>query len=509
MVAEVHAAIRSQLLKEVIMGGINQNKPQFDAMLSCVQGNILKGHGRDHTANVFLQFHPSRLDQARAWLREYADQSVTSAKRQLAETERFKRHKVPGGLFAGLYVTWAGYEYFQVAQANRPALPDSAFALGMKQAQLMDPVVATWDSAFRDLDIHCMVILGHDDKNLLSREVAKLIAQVRALTVDAALADGADEHFVSSKIGIEYGNAIRNANGDGLEHFGYVDGISQPLFFTDELLAAQQDAVPAGAPDWDAEADLSLVLVADHPGSTTQGSYFVFRKLEQNVRAFKLAEHQLAVALGLNGDQRELAGALLVGRFEDGTPVTLSAVDGMIGSGGANNFDYHNDSAGLKCPFHAHVRKTNPRGSGGAPGGGESPSHDIMVAHDKRRIMARRGIPYGLREVSTEFDCEPEQFPVDGPVGLLFQSFQADLAEQFEFIQKSWANADNFPFSNPDQPSGIDPVIGQSSGGAGRTFNWPTQYGQAGTVAHTFAEFVTMRGGEYFFAPSKTALMAF
>ncbi len=34
---------------------------------------------------------------------------------------------------------------------------------------------------------------------------------------------------------IEYGSIIRNANKDGIEHFGYVDGISQPLFLKEEV----------------------------------------------------------------------------------------------------------------------------------------------------------------------------------------------------------------------------------------------------------------------------------
>jgi len=53
----------------------------------------------------------------------------------------------------------------------------------------------------------------------------------------------------------------------------------------------------------------------------------VFRKLEQNVWGFKKREEELAHDLGLKEEEEERAGALIVGRFEDGTPVTLSATE--------------------------------------------------------------------------------------------------------------------------------------------------------------------------------------
>ena len=72
---------------------------------------------------------------------------------------------------------------------------------------------------------------------------------------------------------------------------------------------------------------LREVLVAD-PGAARPGesfgSFLVYRKLEQNVRAFKKQEARIAGKLGLKGEDAERAGALLVGRFEDGTPVGSS-----------------------------------------------------------------------------------------------------------------------------------------------------------------------------------------
>ena len=463
---------------------IDQNDLKFNDLLSNLQGNILKGHGRDHTANIFVEFDPAKLPQVREWIHAFADKHVTSAKKQAKENERFKRNKVSGGIFSGLYVSAKGYDYFGVAAGQQPK--DLSFRNGMEKAALNDPPAIDWEANFREITIHIMILLGDDDKKKLSIETARLVEELRPLTVN--------DEFVSSFIRVEHGNAIRNANGDGLEHFGYVDGISQPLFFKDECEKFKAEATPhtGKTPKWEPFAPLVRVLVPD-PGSTATdacGSYFVFRKLEQKVRAFKEAEHQLAKDLDLTGEKMELAGALVVGRFEDGTPVTLDSEDGMIGSGNANNFNYDDDDKGLRCPFQAHIRKTNPRGGG--PG---------SVDLDKTHIMARRGIPFGQREVTPEIESQPEQFPAGG-VGLLFMSFQAKLADQFEFIQNTWANNVGFPSANV----GIDPIIGQSTTPpppGDRSYEWHKKYGQAKPVKTAgFAQFVDMKGGQYFFAPS-------
>ncbi len=261
--------------------------------------------------------------------------------------------------------------------------------------------------------------------------------------------------------------------------------MSQPLFLQDEV-----DDFKKGKPlplKWDPEAPLELVLVPDTLAGDpiARGSYFVFRKLEQKVKAFNEAEERLADDLGLTGDDAERAGAMIVGRYEDGTPLTLNEEDGIIASGAENNFNYNDDLQGAKCPFHAHIRKSNPRGTGL-----REPPED-----EKKHIMARRGIPFGFRNVQTHIDPSIAQMPVDG-VGLLFMSYQANLANQFEFIQSNWVN-------NPDFPStgnGSDPILGQGIVSNGK---FAKVYNNAATLTpHTFNSFVTLKGGEYFFAPS-------
>ena len=153
------------------------------------------------------------------------------------------------------------------------------------------------------------------------------------------------------------------------------------------------------------------------------GSYSVFRKLEQDVKGFKQAEAKLATELGLQGEFWERAGAMLVGRFEDGTPVQLDDEEGLINNAVLNNFDYETDKAS-KRPFHAHIRKVNPR-SGLLNGG---------MAAAKEHIMARRGITYGTRDDNPN-DGQVYNKP-EGGVGLLFMSYQASIKSN-ELIEKS------------------------------------------------------------------------
>ena len=195
---------------------------------------------------------------------------------------------------------------------------------------------------------------------------------------------------------------------------------------------------------------------------------------------------------------KERAGALLVGRFEDGTPVVLDPMPTDMAP--INDFTYRSDEAGERCPFVAHIRKTNPRG--------ESPFHlgkagfPTTVREERGRIMARRGITYGDRafdEAKNELVGEP-----DGGVGLLFMAYMASLEHQFEFTQQRWANNENFVASG----TGLDPVIGQGAGsGGGSPVTIEDGWGTTRAEKFSMGRFVHMKGGEYFFAPSVRTLL--
>ena len=445
----------------------------FAKMLSTLQGNILKGHGRDNTRNLFLKFDPARKAEARAALRALAPH-VTSAGEQLRQVARFKATGMSGGTTLFIFLSAKGYAALGIALAKTPS--DPRFRAGMKSAAIHDPAPLLWDMHFRS-DLHGMILIADECASNLDSAQAIVTAKLAAAGIAVA--------------GVEVGLAQRNTAGEGIEHFGYVDGRSQPLMLKDDVARELQAA--GGVFKWDPAMGPGQIAIVRDPGTAAVdafGSYFIFRKLEQNVQGFKDSEDQLATALGLTGDDRELAGAMVVGRFENGAPV-VSAPTTSGHPPVDNNFGFGADQDGAKCPFAAHIRKTNPRGDSVALG--------ATLASERLHLMPRRGMTYGER---TD-DFESDDNKPTGGVGLLFMAYNKDIGRQFEFTQGSWANNSNF--ARPG--TGPDPVIGQGPPGANF---WPTIWGdpQSPKVNFTFGQFVTMKGGEYFFAPSIATLAA-
>jgi Dyp-type peroxidase family len=345
----------------------------------------------------------------------------------------------------------------------------------------VDDNLTNWDPHFNQ-QIDGMVLIGDNERRLV---------QFKRDEVAALLKEGGATILVE-----QIGSALKNHVNDGIEHFGYVDGRSQPLLLAEDI---EREAKTAGSVRWDPEFSLGAALLKDPSTTDTVsfGSYFIFRKLEQNVQGFKRQEQVLATKLGFaDREKRELAGALVVGRFEDGTPVTLS--NETKSANPPNDFNYDNDTPASRCPFHAHIRKVNPR---------------HPVASERAHIMPRRGIPFtdvprnvhpsdlpGSTDLG-DFDTNVKPDLPPGGVGLLFMAYNSSLTNQFVFTQHTWADNKDFPNAGV----GADPVIGQ---GPGTTVlqTWPSKWDDpaGGTQALNFSNFVTMRGGEYFFAPSLT-----
>ena len=411
-------------------------------MLRALQGNILKGHGRPATVNIFFRIDPAKKHAMRAALREVANYHATSAYQQLIETDNFHASGKSGTPFVSVFLSATGYNALGIPAAATP--PDASFRNGMRAAApaLGDAAVATWETPFKNqIDGMILVASENDTALRLKRDAI------------AALLHETDTHAIVQE---QQGRAIFNTSNDGIEHFGYVDGRSQPLMLVEDN---DKEAKNAGISRWDPIAPLNAALISE-PGSTdglSFGSYFVFRKLEQNVRDFKRTEQQLADALALTGDDRERAGAMVVGRFENGTPVTMC--DEAKAFTPPNDFNYEGD-ASARCPVHAHIRKVNPRASGGA----EPPPVE------RTHLMPRRGIPYEdvVRAVHpsdvpdsgslADFDANAGPLLPTADVGLLFMAYNHDLAAQFEFTQKTWANSNTFPVAGA--PPKLDPIIG-------------------------------------------------
>ncbi len=127
----------------------------------------------------------------------------------------------------------------------------------------------------------------------------------------------------------------------------------------------------------------------------------VFRQLQQLVPEFGAFILSAANPLGVDP---VLLGARLIGRSKSGAPLALtpSQDDLAIATNPQqnNNFDFSNDQGQRRCPFGAHIRKTNPRADipenaltprriirqGIPPGGPTVPAGHFKCVHSGRRL---------------------------------------------------------------------------------------------------------------------------
>jgi Dyp-type peroxidase family len=322
-----------------------------------------------------------------------------------------------------------------------------------------DPPADQWMQAFQGRP-DAVIILAHDDPAELSQAVTDLRQELTPITTAIWSEEG-------TRLTFDFPGRVEPVT---IEHFGFEDGISNPLFYLDDI---EQERAWRGATKWDPAAPLKLALTVEPNYPDRYGSFFVFRKLEQNVAGFKQALVELANQLGPGDPER--AGAMAVGRFRDGTSIVPAPAPDP--AHGQTDFYFKTDDAvGGTCPFHAHIRKTNPRGDTG-----------LTLEGERMFRVVRRGITYGVRPDLETGSALP---PPSADVGLLFMCYQAGLA-QFA-IQQEGSDSNDFV----NEGVGVDAVIGQNA--APSPQEWPTGSGRRFTIAN----FVKMLGGEYFFAPS-------
>ena len=117
--------------------------------------------------------------------------------------------------------------------------------------------------------------------------------------------------------------------------------------------------------------------------------------------------------------------------------------------------------------------------------------------------VLRRGREYGPT-LSPAEALQPA--PADDPQrGIHFVCLNANIGRQFEFLQNAWLMNSGFA----DLRGETDPIVGSRdpAGGcpAAGDFTMPRQGAPADRVT-ALPQFVTVRGGEYFFLPGVSAL---
>ena len=276
---------------------------------------------------------------------------------------------------------------------------------------------------------------------------------------------------------------MRNRKGQEVEHFGFADSVSQPLFFKQQVENARREKYDPAEP-------LKLVVVRDPNGKYPYscGSYLAVRKLRQDVKLFEKQLETLAATLKIDP---ELAGAYVIGRFRDGTPVAqASAPQGAAPV--PNDFNFDDDQDGSKCPFQAHIHKMNPRGSSGDRF--ETRPPDRAAEHDVRGRRRREVAPgYGRWHAVHVLSSEHRQ-PVRVPAGGVGQ------------LARLPTNQDR------PRPPGRATIEGGARSGQDQkvegdeTPSYPKEWGKPDRQPLGLDRCVSMRGGEYFFSPSLSFL---
>ena len=283
------------------------------------------------------------------------------------------------------------------------------------------------------------------------------------------------------------------------EHFGFADGIGQPAIEGSGAPEYPGDGTPLGDGTW---APLKAgEFVLGWPGETgypvsmpapealgRNGSYLVYRKLAQDVVAFRtfLREQAVRVYGSDSAEDVERLAAKLVGRWRSGCPLMRSPDRddrGVAADWSRNNdFRYASDPEGRTCPVGSHIRRLNPRDALDARG------DELVRTH---RIV-RRGLPYGTW-LDGDVDDGQER-------GVAFMAINSSIAYQFEHVQRAWANSGEF--AGLDRQD-VDPLAGEPRQGSRFRV-----YGPEGAPKRltNLPAFVTLKGGGYFFIPGLTAL---
>jgi deferrochelatase/peroxidase EfeB len=336
-------------------------------------------------------------------------------------------------------------------------------------------------------------------------------------------------------------DCLPTSNLFGIEPFGFNDGISQPtpdwdrsrtpatneLAYTNltslgEFLLGYPNEYgkytqrPLIAPAEPASAFLSPA--EDEPGKLDfgrNGAFLVFRQLQQDVRGFwRFIDKQAAS----NPQARQVLAESMIGRRMDGTPLLPAATQPIAGldpkTAAQNEFTYNADSDGTRCPFGAHIRRANPRNadlpvSNGVLGqllhmlGFGNPGYrDDVIASTRFHRMLRRGREYG--PALSQADAIADSADTSEH-GIHFICIVANILRQFEFVQNSWMISTKFDAMTEES----DPLLGNREAVEGcpftDTFSIPHETGVR-TRVMGLPQFVTVRGGAYFFLPGIRAL---
>ena len=448
------------------------------SQLHDVQGGLLREY--DTLACRYLFYRIDDAAKGRTWLRELVDDVTSHAGYAAGQAEN-------GTL--NIAFSARGLAALGLSEATIGRFPE-AFRQGMRaRAAALGDVGPSapehWEGKLGSDEVHALVAVSHNSVQDCRDQhawLASVVEQTGGI---------AEVHSVAAEVVFDRRSGCPSA------HFGYVDPISQPAIDGLDGEPNPGDGALRAGGGWRSikpgefilgfENELGERTATPGPeGLCDNGTFIVFRKASQDVAGFRDYLKQGAMTLWGSDDaaHQEKLAAKIVGRWRSGCPLALSPDhdDPSIAADPkrVNDFDYADDPEGLKCPLGAHLRRTNPRAS------------RITTTTDiNRKRILRRGLEYGPPLPEGAADDGVDR----GQAGVFVV---ADIELQFEFIQAQWICKGDFIGLSSDEK---DPLVGPN--GAGGQFTVP---GADMPFLFDLKQFVTVRGGEYFFAPGIAAL---
>ena len=549
-----------------------------------IQGNVTRAYGRFSFPFARYFFFQIRDPAAGRAFVDTVRKAVTTSARWPEEADK-------PACTVNIAFTFMGLYWLEVPDRTLQGFPD-VFISGMRARAAMlgdrDPTRTEaddpdwdrgWDRIWRANrrpglggagDVHILVTLnaqpdlgeaasGTPEFLSLLRvphpELERRTEWLRSLTCDGLVLieenglSGAEPYQSASAVFDRFdGHALPTAR----EHFGFTDGIGDPVFKGQYPPEAERTAVIGrgkrmgdgweplepgefilGHPDESQE----LPPTAMPPEFMQNGTFMAYRKLHENVGTFhdvvgEEAETYARVMQVGKVEARETILAKICGRWSDGVPLavvpTFSAWIAFGQAGGwrdeagqirmdaeawnrnlayirspaASDFRYADDMAGFKCPAGAHMRRVNtrdyldPTNAAGVDSetGRQPVNAEANHALNKRRRILRRGLPYGP-QMAGEGRDETEQ-------GVIMMILGVDLFRQFEFVQQQWIQY-GLDFH---QGNNTCPMLGRHDHHRRHMIPSDPATGKPPYMMTRLKTFVECRGGEYFFVPSLMAL---
>jgi deferrochelatase/peroxidase EfeB len=534
-----------------------------------IQGNVVRAYGRySYPFARYFFFNVVKPAAGRAFVEEVRHK-VTTAARWPEEAEQPDCTVNIGFSFFGLWQLGVPTRTLKgMPDEFAEGMKDRAFVLGDRDTTKVAEDDQNWDAHWDKIwrmnrlignegkdDVHIWISLNAQLKEIGKPDPVDALEErtewlrelcrksdegVRLLAGHAREGDTLDH---------QPANAVFEKHGDMLlptpkEHFGFADGIGDPVFDGQYRPEDMKDAVIGRGKrvngKWEPIATGEFVL--GHPDESQEvppaalppefshnGTFMAYRKLHEHVDRFDEvldaeAERFAAVMdVGMQ-EARETLRAKMCGRWSDGVPLAtvptyaewkalrkerqfedeenpVQALKNQLAymkSPEASDFRYADDMPGYKVPNGAHIRRMNTRDyldplnkEGVDSSGNPYPNKDATHALNKRRRILRRGLPYGPFEQGGELQQ-----------GVAMMAMGASLFRQFEFVQQQWVQY-GLDFH---QGNNTCPMLGDHKHHKRFTIPSDPRSGKPPYIMSKLKTFVECRGGEYFFIPSMTCL---